>query len=36
VSVRAPRGLARGRYRLVVTYTVHGHRTTVRQRVHIA
>jgi hypothetical protein len=35
VSVRAPRHLARGRYRLVVSYTVHGHRTTVAQRVRV-
>jgi Ca2+-binding RTX toxin-like protein len=35
VSVRTPRHLARGRYQLVVTYTVSGHRTTVRQRVRV-
>ena len=30
------RRLARGRYRLVLTYTVDGHRTTVRQRVRVS
>jgi Ca2+-binding RTX toxin-like protein len=30
------RHLARGRYTLVLTYTSHGHRTTVRQRVRVA
>ena len=36
VSVRPRRHLARGSYRLVVTYTVNGHSTTVRQRVRVA
>lgn len=35
VSVRPPRQLARGRYQLVVTYTVRGHRTTVSQHVRV-
>jgi Ca2+-binding RTX toxin-like protein len=36
VSVEPGRRLARGRYRLVITYTVDGHKTTVRQRVRVA
>jgi hypothetical protein len=36
VRLRVGHGrLARGRYDLVLTYTVRGHRTTVKQRVRI-
>ena len=36
VSVKPGRRLARGRYRLEITYTVDGHKTTVKQRVRVS